>query len=197
MIQKYRDRLNQIIGRRDVMRGQLEADKAKQATLQKYSTAVELTQALIQKVAQETQNQLRYHIEDIVNVALGTCFLDEYDFQVLFEIKRGRTEASLVLYKNGFEIDPMNSSGGGLVDILSLGLRIAAWTLGDTRNTLILDEGLKFLSRDLQPRAATILKELSEKLGIQILMVSHSESLIDCADKRYEVKLLNGVSIVS
>ena len=60
--------------------------------------------------------------------------------------------------------------------------------------TDILDEGMKWLSRDLQPKAGEILQELSQKLNLQFIMVSHSPDMIASSDKVYEVSQKEGIS---
>ena len=82
----------------------------------------------------------------------------------------------------------MESSGGGVVDVSSFALRIATWSLSKTNNVIILDEPFKHLSNDLQSRAGEILKRLSEKLKLQILMSTHIEDIIDVADRVFEVR---------
>jgi DNA repair exonuclease SbcCD ATPase subunit len=154
--------------------------------------ALEQALVFVQDVAQKTQSQLGNHIQDVVNTALETCFPGEYQFQLVFEIKRNKTEARLVFMKNGYEINPMEASGGGVVDVASFALRIAAWSLGKTNNTICLDEPMKFLSRDLQPRAGEILQEISRKLGIQFIMVSHVSDIIESADRVFEIYLNKG-----
>lgn len=152
---------------------------------------LEQAQAFLQKVAQDTQSQLKFQIEDIVNLALETCFPNEYEFQLQFNIARGKTDAELVFLsqKTGRPIDPMNASGGGVVDLTAFALRIASYALEQgVDNVIILDEPFRFISRDLQARAGEILKSLSTKLGIQILMVTHIGQMIDVADKVFEVK---------
>ena len=57
-----------------------------------------------------------------------------------------------------------------------------------TDNVIVLDEPFRFLSRDLQERAGEILKTLSERMQLQIIMVSHIGEIIDVADKVFEVK---------
>lgn len=161
---------------------------------------LEDAQVFLQKIAQETQEHLRFQIEDIVNLALETCFPGEYIFQIKFEISRGKTEAELVFLdqKTKRQIDPMNASGGGVVDLTTFALRIACYALErGTDNVIILDEPFRFLSRDLQQRAGEILKTLSERMNLQIIMVSHIGEIIDVADKVFEVKKNeNGVSRV-
>jgi DNA repair exonuclease SbcCD ATPase subunit len=190
----YRDLLNKVKGKKEILEKQKIDNDSKLIALSSRAEVIDLTQALIQKVAQETQEMLTFQLQDIVQMALDTCFPDMFQFKVDFVIKRGKTECNLSLTKDGYEVNPMDASGGGLIDILSLGLRIAAWSLGNTRNIIILDEGMKWLSRDLQPRAGEILQEISKKLGIQILMVSHSPDLIACSDKVYEIKQKEGIS---
>lgn len=161
---------------------------------------LEDAQIFLQKIAQETQEHLRFQIEDIVNLALETCFPGEYIFQIKFEISRGKTEAELVFLdqKTKRQIDPMNASGGGVVDLTTFALRIACYALErGTDNVIILDEPFRFLSRDLQQRAGEILKTLSERMNLQIIMVSHIGEIIDVADKVFEVKKNeNGISRV-
>jgi len=161
---------------------------------------LEDAQIFLQKIAQETQEHLRFQIEDIVNLALETCFPGEYIFQIKFEISRGKTEAELVFLdqKTKRQIDPMNASGGGVVDLTTFALRIACYALErGTDNVIVLDEPFRFLSRDLQQRAGEILKTLSERMNLQIIMVSHIGEIIDVADKVFEVKKNeNGVSRV-
>ncbi len=162
--------------------------------------SLEDAQIFLQKIAQETQEHLRFQIEDIVNLALETCFPGEYTFQIKFEISRGKTEAELVFLdqKTQRQIDPMNASGGGVVDLTTFALRIACYALErGTDNVIVLDEPFRFLSRDLQQRAGEILKTLSERMNLQIIMVSHIGEIIDVADKVFEVKKNeNGISRV-
>lgn len=166
--------------------------------LNKRIKLIEQAQSFLQKVAQDTQSQLKFQIEDIVNLALNTVFPDEYLFQVDFNISRGKTDAELVFInqKTGGKIDPMNASGGGVIDIVAFALRISAYVLeSGTDNVIILDEPFRFVSKDLVERSGEILKVLSTKLGLQIILVTHIPELIDVADKTFKIKKnQNGVS---
>jgi hypothetical protein len=186
----YKSLLDQSIGRRDALQSQKDAYLKKVDYLIERQKTIEIVQALVQKVAKETQEQLKFQIEDIVKTCIDTCFPDEYDFKVEFEIKRGKTECALKFYKNGHEIDDLlESGGGGVVDVASLGLRVSAWCLGNTANTLVLDEPGKFVSRCLVRQFADVIKVLSEKLGLQIIMVSHIPEFIENSEKVFGVKL--------
>lgn len=196
-IELYSSKLNKALGKKEV----LEANQQRYVDLITVNTKrlilIEKAQVLIQKVAQETQELLRYQINDVVNTCINTVFPDVYNFKIEFEVKRNKTEAKLIFTKNGHEVNPMEASGGGVVDMAALGLRIAAWSISNFSDTIVIDEGFKFVSRDLQDRAATIMEEISKKLGIQIIQVSHSPDMIAHSDKVFQVTMTKGVSSVS
>lgn len=185
LIQQSKGKLNSLNKRKDKVAKEL-------STLVTRQVALEEAQVFIQEIAKSTQEQLRYNIVDVVNLCLQTCFPNEYTFDVNFEIKRGRTEASLIFKKDGNELDPISASGGGVVDLCSFALRLSAWSLGHTDNVIILDEPFRFLSKDLQPRAGEIMQKLSKQLGIQIVCVSHSDAIIENSDRLFEVTLGKG-----
>ena len=155
----------------------------------------EKAQAIIQKVAKDTQQELEYHISDIVSMALDTIFDEDYKFKINFIVKRNKTECELLFEKDGDLMNPLTDDAGGAVDIASFALRIALWTLQAprSRNTLVLDEPFKFLSKDLLPRASELIKELSKKLNLQFLIVTHLDELTENADRVFKVKLKKGI----
>lgn len=93
-------------------------------------------------------------------------------------------------------MDPMSASGGGAVDIAAFALRIASWSMNSprTRNTIILDEPLRFLSGDNQERASAMIKELSQRLGLQFIIITHNEILSSYADRTFTTSLKKGVT---
>lgn len=169
----------------------IEEYTEKKHQLEERQKLIEKSQAFLQRVAQQTQEHLKFQVEDIVNLALETCFPGEYTFQIMFNISRGKTDAELVFLdqKTGRQVDPMNASGGGVVDLTCFALRIACYALErGIDNVIVLDEPFRFLSRDLQERAGEILRTLSKKMNLQIILVSHIGEIINVADKVFEVK---------
>lgn len=191
----YREKLNKAKGSFSLLEKQLDSKKDKLKAFSAESITIEKTQTLIQITAKETQEKLKFHIEDIVQLALDACLPDRYKFTVKFEIKRGRTEANLILLdKDGNNINPMTDTGGGVVDLVSFALRIATWSLGKTDNIIILDEPFRFISKDLIPKAAEIINQLSNKLNLQFIIVTHIQELAEMSDKIFEVKMKNNIS---
>lgn len=191
VIQKIERLYNQAVAIKTQIAKDIEQKKDRMEELSLKLDLMEKVQVFLQKIAKDTQDRLSLQIEDIINSALDAVFPNEYTFRLEFTTSRNRTEAQLLFYdqRTGKEVDPMNASGGGVVDLTAFALRIACYVLeNNTDNVIILDEPFRFISRDLQERAGKILKTLSNKLGIQIIMVTHIKELIDCADKVFEVK---------
>ena len=161
---------------------------------------LEKAQAFLQKVAQDTQGNLKIHVEDIVQLALDAIFPGKYSFEVQFNIAYGKTTAELVFIskQSGHTVDPMIASGGGVVDVCSFALRLACWTLSrGVDKVVILDEPMKHLSAGLRDSACNMIKSLADKLGVQFIIVTHMDELEACADKLIQVKLdKDGVSYI-
>ena len=190
-INKIENLFLQVKGSKLQLERNLVETKRNKKLFEKKLKLIEEAQVFLQTVAQNTQEKLKFDIEAIVNLALESVFPDEYLFQMNFKVSRGKTEAELVFQdkRTGQTIDPMEASGGGVVDLTCFALRIAAFALENgTDNLIILDEPFKFISRDLQERAGEILKTLSKKMNLQILMVTHIPEFIEVADKVFEVK---------
>ena len=143
---------------------------------------------VITHVAKQTQGRLELQLSELVSMCLATVFPDPYGFKVVFEQRRNTLECDLFLEKDGELFKPIDSTGGGVLDILAFGLRVALWSLRPGRPTFILDEPAKFLSPDLHDKFSMLCKELCDKLKIQIIMVSHSEDIVTYADKVFKIQ---------
>ena len=180
----YVDKLKELEGYRQSL---MDRKASLRKRIKKWDDDIESSekaQVIIQTVAQRTQEELEYQISEICSLALASVLDDPYKLVVKFVIRRGKTECDLLFRREGKEITPMHESGGGAVDVASFALRIAMWCISfeDTAPVFIVDEPFRFLSSNLRDNASLMMKEISEKLGIQIIMVSHNERFIGSAD---------------
>ena len=158
----------------------------------------EKAREIIREVGLQTQQQLQFHISDITSLALESVFNDPYQLKVEFVQRRNKTECDLKFVREDSELDPLTASGGGAVDVAAFALRIASWSMAHprTRATIILDEPLRFLSVDNQEKASRMIKEISQRLGLQFIIVTHESVLASYADKVFEVSIKKGKSKV-
>ncbi len=137
-------------------------------------------QVLIQTAAQAVQERAHNQIAAVVTKCLRTVFEDDYEFRIDFEKKRGKTEARLLFLKGGKEEDPMDGSGGGVLDVASFALRLSCIMLRRPRGRkiLILDEPFKNVNgENNRDRAAALLTALAEEFDVQIIMATGDDWL--------------------
>lgn len=139
--------------------------------------AAEDGQRILQAVAKEVQQQAHQKIARIVTRCLETVFgKDAYEFIIHFEEKRNKTEARMVFRRDGQEVDPLEASGGGVVDVASMALRLACIVLSrpPVRRLLVLDEPWKHLSAEYRPAVRELIEELAKEMDFQFIIVTHS-----------------------
>ena len=140
---------------------------------------------VIQTVAQETQQNLEYHISEPVTSAIRAVLPDEITFIARIMIRRGKTECDLLFEEFEEEYKPLKGSGYGAVNVACFAERICFWSLQKNRPTLILDEPFRDVSPDLQYKVSLMVKKLSKKIGMQVIMVSHAAEINLAADKTF------------
>lgn len=197
MLLKLRQIIERKKGQRDKVISLLYSCKDEIRQLKKEIAFSEQAQAIIQKVAQETQRQLEWHISEIVTLALASTFDNPYIFKAEFVQRRGKTECDLFFERDGFRVDPVAEAGGGAVDVTAFALRVAMWSLARPkwRNTLIFDEPFKNIndkSRRTQERVAEMVKVLSRKLKLQFIIITMIPELEEIADRVFEFSLAKG-----
>jgi len=196
-LSQIRIQVEQARGKFDRLQSERDQTVKTMYQLEEDQCNIEQARVVFQTVAQQTQAQLEYFITDIVSLALTAVLDNPYQFKTEFVLKRGKTECEFFFEREGQTIKPLDASGGGSVDVASFALRCSLWSLNKNRPVLVLDEPFKHLSKNLHPKALQMLKEVSEKLGIQIILITHSEELVEDADKIFNVKLVKGVSYIS
>jgi len=188
-VSDIRSAFDRKLGQLQQLERELKEEKGRLKAAERDVEFSEKARAIIQRVAKETQQSLEYHVGELVSLALFGIFPDPYKFVVEFVERRNKTECDLWFERGGEYVHPFDASGGGAVDVASFALRSSIWGLGKSRNVLGLDEPFRFLSRELQPRATEMLQEISHRLGLQIIMITHSPDLIEGADRVFKTSL--------
>lgn len=172
-INKLKARLES--SREAVKKARIEVEQAED-----HLANTEESRRIIQSVGQALQEEAHQRLAGVVSRCLEAVFDEPYEFRIIFERKRGQTEAKLVFIRDGMEINPMDAAGGGVVDVAAFALRLSCIMLKQPpiRRLLILDEPFRFLSREYQPRVRQLLEQLSRQMEIQIIMVTHIPELV-------------------
>jgi len=115
---------------------------------------LEKVRLLLQKVSEYAREQSRVQIESLVTHCLQYIFDSNIEFKIEINEVRGRPEAEFYVVSNfgGTQIKtkPQEARGGGVIDIISLAIRIAMLECSnlEIKGPIILDEPAKHVSDD-------------------------------------------------
>lgn len=191
----------------DSKKGELSILRASKARYQEQIASKQVSleyileaQELLQQTAQKTQSRLSFHISNFISSNLEAIWgEDAYTFSLEFIEKRNKTEVSMHICNDDGSIELGNlndiSTGGGILDIIALALRIALWSLQThPQKVMILDQPFQNLDKNYLPKAGELIKELSNKLGLQFIIINHNPALEECADVIIEIEKVDGFS---
>lgn len=175
----WRKRADQVVAQRAAAYMALQVARNAVNGAESAWQAADEAQQIVQAVAETIQEEAHDRIAGVVSRCLAAVFDEPYEFKIQFERIRGRTEARLLFVRDGQAINPIDSSGGGVVDVAAFALRISCLMLARPacRRIVILDEPFKFVSADRRGRVRAMLEGLCQDLTIQFVMVTHITEL--------------------
>lgn len=158
------------------------------------------TKEFLSAFTNESRAKLKEQLEQIVSSVLQRVVGEEYSFKIEFVVKRGVDEAVFTIYDDNAKsnVDILESSGGGLADIVSVILLFVFLGIHSTNGGyLILDEAGKFLhGQEFEERFFELVKELTKSYNRQTIYVTAIESLINVADNVIKIEKNNGYTEV-
>ncbi|MGM0471388.1 MAG: ATP-binding protein, partial [Bacillota bacterium] len=158
---------------------------------------------LLQQTSEYAREQARQQIESLVSKALQYIFGPEFSFEIELDEKRGRPSADFFVVSEyqGQELknNPQSARGGGIVDVVSLALRVAILESyrPQVGGPLVLDEPAKHVSEEYLFNVAQFLKHINQHFGRQVIIITHKSHLNEIGDQAFRVQLNQGISEVS
>lgn len=154
---------------------------------------------LLNTIGEDRQMQAQETIEELVTRGLQTIFDSTLSFHIVQTIKgRSVTAEFMVRTTLGdtfIETPVLDARGGGLAATIGFLLRVVVLLLSSGTkqdNILILDETFAHVSEEYLPPLGEFLRELVDKTGIQILLVTHQPEFMEYADKSYRFSIKEG-----
>lgn len=191
-LQKTRNLLERYRGRYQAARERLRESKERKMELEERLHSLEKALVIIQEVSKLTQQEVEFHISDLVSHGLAAVFDDPYTYKLEYVLRRDKTEADQYWSREDFRFLP---NGGGMRDVSAFALHIACIVLSlmqkrEIKPILLLDEPTKHLKpSSLQERAGRMIQEISKSLEIQIICITHDTALSNCADNVFDISL--------
>lgn len=186
-------RINQIIGKRDLLEKQIAEEQSKIEVLSHEIDITKQTVDLLTALADQRREFLKTKVEDLVTYGISAVFGVPYTFFFDVDEHKGLRSMTPKVSLNGEVMDIVNAHGGGLVVVIGFLLRVVTLALiGSKYKILLLDETFSHVSESYLEPLSVLIKTVTSRLGIQIILVSHQEVLTAAADKVYEVRLVDG-----
>lgn len=174
--------------------------KAEIESLQKEIVTLDKSMVLLNSLGEERQLKAQDTIEALVTRGLQQIFDDSLSFHIIQTVKAKAANVDFVVrttLPDGGIVDTpvMDARGGGLAATIGFLLRVVILLLKNGRdkdNILILDETFAHVSDEYLEGVGEFVRELVDKTGIQVVMVTHQPVFGEYADAVYRFHTENG-----
>jgi len=158
---------------------------------------------LLNSIGESRQQEAQEKIEGIVTKGLQTIFGDHISFHINQSMKGKNASVDFsiksLIGNSIVETPVMGSHGGGLAAVIGFLLRVTVMLLDkgtQSANVLVLDESFGMVSSEYLDELAAFVKELVDKTGIQIILITHQPEWEEYADKVYKFGIKSGETYI-
>lgn len=195
---KYKSFLAETRAKKQLLSSQVSTIQSELLQLKTRLGHLITAQDVMNTVSVLAQTEFKGVVESLVTEALHYVFGENYAFEIESSVSRNQAEAQMWVTIDGVRHSLKDELGGGVVDVCSFVLKVTFWALqlNRTEPVLIFDEPLKNIDSGRLEAIGVMIKTLSERLGVQYIIVTHEQELAAIADVSYRVILTEGVSAV-
>lgn len=188
---QFTNTLGKLEGQQSILKDQIDASTLKIAQLETVRELDEKAIEVLNLVQRSTRDKVKEAFEQMVSFALHSIYQEDYKFQLEFNTRGnlGELDFKLKSPKNEEYRDLKECTAGGSFDIISLALRFVLLQVirPKVEGFVVLDEPCKMLSKNLVMNEFNFYKHISEKLGRQLIIITHCQEIIDAADTKIKV----------
>jgi len=187
----------------EMYKKQLEEKKNKIKECLERINVLEKVRLLLQLASEYARKQAKQQLETLVTQALQYIFGSNFSLEIELNTLNNNPSAEFyVVTKDSNKIiktRPYESRGGGVVDVVSLAVRIALLEIIKPKipGPLILDEPGKHVSEDYILAFINFLKSITNTFQRQVILITHNTYLMESADISYFVRYSDGKTSVN
>lgn len=154
---------------------------------------------LLNSLGEDRQLKAQQTIEELVTRGLQTIFDETLSFHIVQSI-RGRAAnveflVRTTLGDDVIETPVMEARGGGLAATIGFLLRLVVMLLAKgtkQENIIVLDETFAHVSAEYLGPLGEFLRQIVDKTGVQMVMVTHQPEFAEYADNVYRFSTVEG-----
>lgn len=197
----YRSRYDRARGQLDLLRRQADEKAAMLATTRANTDLWDRVRLLLTKTSEFAREQTVRRVESLATSALQAVFGDEtLSFRIVLDTRGGQPTADWEVVSQYGDLqvanDPAEARGGGIVDVVSMALRLAVAVLSGGSGDIVLDEPGRCVSAEYAGNLAYFLRRFAESTRRRVVMVTHNAALAEAGDLGYRVTQSDGRSEV-
>lgn len=146
---------------------------------QEYLDQKEHVRVVLNTLHERSVESVKVLYEDLLTGLLRDIFPDDPENQKVhlnLHVKRNQSALSIdVINKDGYPRDVFLDKGGSVKSIIAIGLRFIALARSPRRRIVVLDEADRALHPIHVPRFARMMHQLSSRIGMQVVYISHHD----------------------
>jgi hypothetical protein len=188
-VRQARQRVDREAGRAHQLALDGKAAEAVVAHLEEQAERYAKTAAVLTTIGEQAQEDARSRFEMLATHALREIFGSELLFRLVAGESGGQATLEPVIQSSHdgviTETPVLEARGGGLAAVTGFVMRLVMLLLKPgTRKILFLDESFAHVSVAYKAAVAEFLRDIADKAGVQIVMVTHDQVFAQYADAR-------------
>lgn len=192
-IKGLRTSFSRVLGQKEALEDRLSEVSGEIADLVEEEAVLDRVEVLFQSLINTEIEDAVQAVENLQKEALSAVFEDmDLSVRADVSVERGKVSVSLVTVEDTSDFvvegDTTEAFGQSVATVQSLLLRILVLMRRGLRPFVVLDEALPAFDPNYIGNMGQFLSSLCEKLGLDILMVTHNPVLFESADHSYRVQ---------
>jgi hypothetical protein len=193
-VRSTRQHLDREAGRAWQVGQAWQAVEAEIATLEELAAQYARVAALLTTVGEEAQETARGRFEALATRALRHVFGENLSFGLVAGESGGQATLEAVIRSDYggtiTETPVLTARGGGMAAVTGFVMRLVMLLLTPgVRRILFLDESFGFVSESYVPRVASLLRDVADQAGVQVVLATHNPVFAQYADSRVRLAL--------
>lgn len=198
-VRAARSKVDREVGEAQAIASAGQAAQQRVRHLEAQAELHEQVNALLTTVGEERQQVAQSQVEQLVTRGLQAIFGEQYSFRLVQAVRGNQAVVDFIIRTtidhgagghSAWDTPVMDARGGGMAAAVGFMLRLVVLLLTPgARRVLVLDESFAHVSAEYEGALAEFMREVCDKAGVQIILVTHSDAYSDVADKRYRLDL--------
>jgi DNA repair exonuclease SbcCD ATPase subunit len=190
-----KDIVNQLKAKRDILEKEYDNLTKEILDLRNRVELLRKVKNVFVKSVAVSNDNVKNVIESFVTDGISLVYSEGYRFCVEEVFTGGRVGYAFKISKDNHSRSLM-CYGGGIRNIVSTLLRFVLAKYLPYKMPFILDEVGSNISKEYQSKFGYLLKVFSEKLGIQIILITHQSKIAEHADKIINVNFNEDKTVI-